>query len=68
MYLPVAAVESDDDTVVPTVSSDEDASETNVGEDDDSISDDSIGQCSPSSSCDLRVCCKLNYMKENFRH
>ncbi|CAF4556444.1 unnamed protein product [Rotaria socialis] len=52
VYLSVNVAESLNDTVVPTVSSDENALETSVGDDDDSINSDSSRPFSPSTSHD----------------
>ncbi|CAF3879296.1 unnamed protein product [Rotaria sp. Silwood1] len=50
VYLPLNIIESSDDTVVPSVSSDEDLLETSVGEDDDSIHSDQLSSSNSQGS------------------
>ena len=50
VHLPMNAIESSDDTVVPTIISDEDVSVTSFAEDDDRISNGSDSQLSPFAS------------------
>lgn len=55
VYLPMSVIESFCDTVVPTVSSDEDTSVTGVGEDDDMNNVDCNSQLSFSASQEPRI-------------
>ena len=75
----MAVIESSGDTVVSTASSDEDASETSVSEDDDNINNVSNSQCSPRSSFDSRIPFSLcnnvlkvdttfEYLLDHFKH
>ncbi len=76
VYLPMNVIESSDDTVVPTLVSDEDVSETSVGEDDDSINNDSNSQLSPSASHIsfsiynnvMKVDATFDYLFDYFKH
>jgi hypothetical protein len=79
VYLPINVVESLADTVVPTVSSDDDLSGTSIGEDDDSINNDCNSQISSSTSlgshisfsiCNnvLKADATFEYLLDYFQH
>jgi hypothetical protein len=80
VYLPINVVESSADTVVPTVSSDNDISETSISEDDDSINNDCHSQISSLSTTlgshiSFSICnnvwkadATLEYLLDYFKH
>ena len=79
VYVPKNVISSCDDTVVPTVSSDEDVSETSLGEEDDSINTDSSCQFSSCSSHSSPISFSINddvvkaittfeYLYDYFKH
>ncbi|CAF1482041.1 unnamed protein product [Rotaria sordida] len=76
VYLPMNIIESSDDTVVPSVSSDEDILETGVGEDDDSINSDQLSSFNSQGShisfflCNnvMTVNTTFEYLFDYFKH